>query len=469
MIINSLTILSSLGCNLNCDYCKLSASRNKESIQLQENTIKALQNGTYLNNIQQVLLKLNQSPAGIEYISLWGQEPTLTLQHITDNIDKWFQVFLNWKTFMFSTNGIANHEKIINLIKAIDNTINYEFQFKLQVSYDGDYGTEKYRKANSDLIHQNISNIILSLNTMKLKNVKVKIFFHGVLSLKLLNDLKSFEDIYNYHQNIHNWTYSLGDLNLNENVKIDNEIGLGIENPVDATTQDGINLSNFIKASLKVNKENFPRKENTSNLGEILIRQGKINLEGFYESILQKYNTTLDNLHQLMNENPKIQNEIVSELSVKSWCGFCQNELKIFYDGTLMPCQNHLFDLNEEYIEKKDFDDYVRYSLATHNYFVNPLKDDKQKINQLVNLFSISKNSSFAMYYQTTVNTMIWLLRAKQIDESYNDIRKLLKHAFVVVISNACYYNSQVKTGSIFVKNAGFIRLLCNGYLDYII
>ena len=32
---------------------------------------------------------------------------------------------------------------------------------------------------------------------------------------------------------------------------------------------------------------------------------------------------------------------------------------------------------DEEYIEKKDFDDYVRYSLATHNYFVNPLKDDK--------------------------------------------------------------------------------------------
>lgn len=51
MIINSLTVLSSLGCNLNCDYCRLAAAKNEESIILQNNTIKALQDGSFLNNI----------------------------------------------------------------------------------------------------------------------------------------------------------------------------------------------------------------------------------------------------------------------------------------------------------------------------------------------------------------------------------------------------------------------------------
>jgi hypothetical protein len=53
-----------------------------------------------------------------------------------------------------------------------------------------------------------------------------------------------------------------------------------------------------------------------------------------------------------------------------------------------------------------------------------------------------------------------------QIDSSYLDDQKLVKHSFLLAIFNCCSYNNQIMTGSIFMRHTGFLRFMCNGYLD---
>lgn len=70
--IEGLSIITSCGCNLNCSYCRIAQSANKKTAQLQKNTIQALEDGTFLANINKVLNRLNQSTTQISNLAFWG-------------------------------------------------------------------------------------------------------------------------------------------------------------------------------------------------------------------------------------------------------------------------------------------------------------------------------------------------------------------------------------------------------------
>lgn len=55
MNINSLTLLSAIGCNLKCSYCEIDKILNGTKNQLLEDTIQALKDDTYLNNCVKTL------------------------------------------------------------------------------------------------------------------------------------------------------------------------------------------------------------------------------------------------------------------------------------------------------------------------------------------------------------------------------------------------------------------------------
>ena len=59
--ISAISLCNTASCNLRCDYCYINASRkNKEKAnQLQQNNIKALQDGTYLANTKKAIDKLS--------------------------------------------------------------------------------------------------------------------------------------------------------------------------------------------------------------------------------------------------------------------------------------------------------------------------------------------------------------------------------------------------------------------------
>ena len=149
------------------------------------------------------------------------------------------------------------------------------------------------------------------------------------------------------------------------------------------------------------------------------------------------------------------------------FCGNGYGELKIMYDGTLVNCQNQIFDTELEYLPTDNsMRSIVKRELVKHKFFINPLKDSDEQIRKYFEYFRVSKEDCFNFMYMSTINTMFWLAQIGQIDASYKDMNKVLFHALLITIFNSCSYNHQVTTGSIFLKHSGYIKMMCNGFLD---
>ena len=471
-MLRGISVITSLGCNLNCEYCRIEQAKqnNKNTAHLQTENIQALKDGTFLKNIKQVLYNIGESPITIWDLAFWGQEPTLTLNYITDNLEDWVEVFPNWKKTMFSTNGVANGEKIVNFIKRLEDLMSHDFFLDLQVSYDGDESTENLRKANSEKIINTVKFILNELNKTHLNKVKVRIFLHGVISLELLDRLDSFKKIYDYNKNIQLVVEELNKINLNKNVEFVPGIGIGLEVPVDATTEYGLKLYNFVKQTNKItDKALF----SPYDFGiQSLVRSYYNYITNVVQQLIEQLK--LKNILELIEiintaEDYNTFNIINKKLSSSLWCGNAYSEIKIMYDGTLINCQNHIFDRNIEDLPTDDsIESSVKRGLATHNYYINPLKDNLENIRQYFSIFKDMKETGFIFMFKNTINLMYWLLQSKQIDESYNDIEKLLRHGFYLTAFNSCSYNNLVKTGTTYVRSTGYIRFYCNGMMDCI-
>ena len=110
--------------------------------------MKALEDGSFLENIKNSMIKLEIPFSQITRLELWGQEPTLTLHLWTKHIEDWIDTFPNWRYLMFSTNGMEYPERIVELIKRIDAYTNNTVKLDLQISYDGEESTNELRGAN---------------------------------------------------------------------------------------------------------------------------------------------------------------------------------------------------------------------------------------------------------------------------------------------------------------------------------
>lgn len=477
-IIRGLSIMTSCGCNLNCEYCRIAQSVNAGSATLQHNTIKALQDGSFLTNVTNALYRCEQSPKTVDSIAFWGQEPTLTLHIMAEHLQEWFEVFPNWSNCMFSTNSIDHMDRIIAFIAAAEqHTKQPIFRLDLQLSYDGEYSTEKFRGADASKIHNNVTYLITELNKLKLDKVTVHLNFHGVLSMELLKDLSNLDALYQHAFAAKKWGEEFQKLNTNKNVLIPTRgIDLGIENPVNASIDDGIRLRNFGDLSKRIPlKELYPEltSHNYEQMGPVTLHES---LYGGAAMILERFvefcdNHRIPNLRELVHliaENEQARTDLFTMLNMALYCGNGVAELKFLWDGTLVNCQNHIYETKADLlpIDNNDLVASVKRSLALHDYFINPLTATDYELDRYFDLFHSCKYSSFEFVYRTTITLMQFLVETGQIDESYKNTEKLLAHALIVSTLNCCSYNNQVTTGSLFVRPTGFIRLWCNGHLD---
>lgn len=138
------------------------------------------------------------------------------------------------------------------------------------------------------------------------------------------------------------------------------------------------------------------------------------------------------------------------------------------YDGTLCNCQNHIYDIDAKYLQDNgDIESAVKHSLATHKYFINPLTASDEDICRYFHLFYTCKYNCLEFMIKNTATLMKYLISTRQIDKSYaNDMLKTIKHSFLISMFNCCSYNNQITTGSIYLRHLGFLRALCNGFLD---
>ena len=449
----SLTLISSESCNLNCSYCVMANNINESNkFKETENIKKSFKDGSYLNTIKNIATRYNLNPLKINYIDLWGQEPTLTLNEFADSFKDFYEYFPNIKTLFFSTNGIAFPERIINLAKVLDNIVNSSFIFNFQISYDGEYATKILRGASPDIIKRNVETIILELNKIEFKNLTVQLSLHNVISSTLINRYGGTNlydnEFKNYLQEFYELDNYYSNLNNNPNV-IYNKIYPGIENPYNASVQEGKNLTQFI---IKANEYGQTIEYKWWNN---LLRRFLISEHDHHFNSLNLYANLL-NFSSDKEKTPPIG------------CGFGYHNLKIRYDGTFIHCQNALTALYPKCNNEKTLGDLVREDIKKKNYFPNFFNDnDLLDIQKYLLRGKVYRISSMPFIVSEIINSMIILAKYNQINEDYiTDFHKLFHHALLIAQSLNCWDNNLMTTGSGFGKLLGEIRLYCNGFLD---
>lgn len=465
-VTETISIITSFGCNLKCEYCLINRAKHEPSAgRLQEATIQALKDGTFLENLKKSLEVVEVPTSQIKNFEFWGQEPTLTLHHLTAHLEDWVHSFENWNYVMFSTNGIEYPDRIVDFIKKLDQCMVHPCTVNIQFSYDGELSTNKLRQASTDVIKKNIEYVIRELNSYRFTSVKLVIYLHGVVSLALLKMLDTTEKILDYYNTMGKWACDLEAQVVNQAFRLEPIVGVNLETPIQACTEDGLLLSLFTRRSMAIPENQFYNHQTA------LIRRGILTHQyGMHQIIDDTGCSSVEECVDKMLSDAAFCDNVMAHASGQPFCGANSYDMHIMYDGTLVNCQNHIFDTQEEFLRaENDFEMTVKKSWIKHKYYVNLLKDSKEDIQKHLMLFSQNKVSLFRFILDQYITTMYWLSAAGQIDPRYADDPELtLRHAMLLVNYNCCSYNNYIKTGSMFLRWIGFIRLTCNGFSDMI-
>lgn len=458
MDIRAISLVSSCGCNLHCKYCLIENTLNNCSANLQHETIKALNDGTFLNNVKGIFKRLSLDRYKIECFTLWGQEPTLTLHLLTDHLEDWFNYFPNINHIDYSTNGMDFPERTVNFIKKVDELANNELALEVQFSYDGTYSTNNIRNANNEKIFETASTVIKELNKIKFHNVNVSIQLHGVLSGALIHELNTTQKVHDYYKDLDNFGFELADINLNQRVEVNSSVSICPENPRDGSVDERIEYESFLQRIVNIDVSDF----HDPHLPVSII----IGYRHLYEEVFSDLHgftgedrpITPQELMRLVMEGNQ---EAITVASRNNFCSGNFNELKLLYDGTMMSCQNFMFDLDGNNV--KD-DGTIGAQLRkdtrrTKTDCINLLTDSEEDINKVIYKYNMYKTHSFPFMFQATVNTLQMLNECNQLNSIYKyNPDKLLRLALIATKIDACTYNNFISSGSALLRSVGTLR-----------
>lgn len=457
--ITNITLLAACECNLNCAYCPIAQSVNSHSKGLMERNVRALQDGTYIKNILATLKRLETAPQQINAIQIWGQEPTLIIHYLTEHWEDWILAFPNLDYFMFSTNGMEHMDDLYDFITTVDKYATNPFTVSIQFSYDGIYGTEVARGGKSNIIKNNLTYLIKKLNGYKLKNVHLDLQGHGVYSLDLAKWLINFE-------NADSYLTSIDDLiNAAYNNIANGQVAWGgyalqFQTGGTHSTEDGLIYANSLR--------------------HLTYLQNRDSYEYFYQSpgaFVQILGGTIRNLCDIFMESDcQTFDEFVNmfintpdmEFPGDLHCSTTLQDLKIMYDGTVLMCQNDIYNSQAE-----DDEFPMTISGQSHKYHlnhynkVNFITASDEEIQRYIDYIYDIRYYGSHFVHHSLCNLMYLMAQVGQIAPSYQyNFNKIKRHAFLMMFLDSCFHSTIGATGSTFLRDINIIRLLCNGVLD---
>ena len=152
--------------------------------------------------------------------------------------------------------------------------------------------------------------------------------------------------------------------------------------PQKASKEDGINLANFYRLGSSIDASLF-RNHMGTNLWNGLVETANINWSGFLGRPFTNVENLLEEVLTSYNDTTKIQN-----FSSQMYCGANYDGLKIMYDGTLLPCQNHMYEIDpNSIIDDGTIEAGTKKYLAKFNGYINVLKDTDLKIENNLNMY----------------------------------------------------------------------------------
>ena len=463
--IKHLTFISSESCNLNCSYCEIAKSHSENHMSEARKVKEALESGVYLDNVKKIFEKYSLDPKEVIQIQLWGQEPTLTLEHFTNQFPNIYEYFPNITSSFFSTNGVAFPEKIVDYCRQVNNTVSGEFELRFQFSYDGYKYTKEARGIDPNIILNNIKKVVEGLNALDL-NIQVTFGLHNVVTLDIMNELNTDDKIIAYWKEFEDISNEIQSLVKDpQHVIVTKSASCGLINPYNATIKDGKRFFEFYQDCKRI----YSGTTEHSYYGlceQFLVGyRSTVNLLNTYKIKVEElidYITLID----VLSYNHPILDMSISMLG----CGVANGDLKVRYDGQLIHCQNAIFGLDkDDLLDKTGLRYEVQKQLIDKNSFPNLLDDEYKEIEKFLYRFRTA-GGSFPWIYSQIVNLMYILSELNQIDNSYkNNPKKILIHALLIVNTFFCFDNNIQETSSLTGRSMGLIRLFANGMLDELV
>ena len=463
--IQHITLISSESCNLNCSYCEIAKSANLNYNKEQGKKVKdSILNGTFLNNIKDIFYRFEVDPKQIKGLSMWGQEPTLTLDAINTMLFDLFTFFPNINRSMFSSNMVQYPERVLDYIKTVEDICEKlnknNFNLSIQFSFDGYENTKKNRGIDPNIILNNIEFLIKELNQITFKHTNIRFHFNNVLAKHEIINLDSTEKIKTYWEELDKVSQYFIKLNTNKKVEIRRRFGAGLEFPVNATKDEGKKFSNFLAKCFEIDKQyndemykGYIQIVNRLNSGFSTLKQTSFDFNAFIQNFI----------------DCDFDNNFIEQLSRPLFCGPNTAGFKIRYDGTLVHCHNVIHHLSpESFVNKKGWKYEGLKSLSLHNFYPNAKYDSNEILEDYFYKMRILQFSSFPHIYSLTVKLMTYLRDINQIEDIYYNEELLLQHAILMTCLATCLDGNYQMLSSGVGMWAGVIRYYCNGALSQI-
>lgn len=442
MSVNTISFLVSSACNLNCAFCFL--HKHKALNQYDKEIIKSWEDKTYIPNVVNSLLKLNEDPSTVNTLNFWGGETLLHIDKIIDNIPELLKAFPNFCYLMLSTNWTTNIDNWFNFIKELDRQTDRKIIITNQISIDAPPGYMSEMGHNGwDYYLDNFKKFINSFNTTKLKNIELEILFNATIDHNVyLKEFSTYDGIKKYVIYMHDFLTQIEDLCISSSLKMQTNkyIFPGYSLPSESTVEDGLEFAKILRLWEYVKVNEFPELD------------------------FSIYNEMYNGISRFWN--------------IRKWTdpnSECIEQIKAFTflpDGTQVECSSSYIEGNQDYQnECLDMKDEKRYysSLIHATHSINPLIDSSDKIDTYYWAVRTGVRNTYTPYLHFMVETCKELALAGQIPmKYYYDEDLLIKHLMALSGVVHCTRENINATLNPFLISTSVFRQYFNGAIEYI-
>jgi len=434
----TLTLYVSDICNLKCKYCLW--PKFPQIMQRENKDVRSwISSGRMANAIQQF-----SSKKSLEFLSLWGGEPTLNFDLLAPELAKIADKYPNLSAISFSTN--LSTTLIVNYIIDFITHINIirPIKFDIQISIDG-------------------PSFINDINR------------RGASAAKIVDNIKYF-------------TNKLIDKNLIDNVTLHTKSTLTIDNIVTLLKYDDKFFEFFEffdRESAKCGKV-FYTMPSYVFPGQYTQRQGEIYALFLYKllnfDLNLKYITSpieddfVVRAKMLLQAFDRIRHRrFMGEFYSQAHCSAGREGFAIDKDDQLHICHGTFFT-NEDVLQqtsynKNFFEEEVGFSHDKFNSFVRDVgvidgNNDLKRLRFQYCNRAIHDNFAFILSYNEAMARELVL--SGQLSKTYinDDIRSLL--CVFAAFKNGCLTDNLWQNGNMAISNSSILKLLGNGAFELI-
>ena len=398
-MVNSISLISSTTCNLDCSFCYL--HKNQSYKEFDKLVRQAWADGSYLDNALKTVKRFG-SAEEIRQCQLWGGETLLHIDDVTKNLKKFYLYFPNVTLWRISTNWLIDVNKFFEFIKEMDLYAPENTIISTQLSIDGPQGgyAEQGHNVSLAAYQKNISDFTYLINNYKLKNVQITLQINATINKETyIEKFSNYDEIKYYISFMRDLAKYISDRCISRSITMNQHIIFpGCASPAPDSSEDGKKIADIIKLWEKVRQNDFPE--------------------------IDKYFTFQYGIGELTGcRNMLTPNEECSELN---------DSLTINYNGDIAECSGAFIDNFEPYlkelIDEGNMDTYYT-SIMRNKLVYNPgtATDTEFEEKQWQVLKGYKQNQS--SYLAFAFRLAIELAEANQIDYRYKyDKDLLLRH-----------------------------------------